>query len=167
MKKGFILLRSIFMIGAIAALTIAASGAIFKDSVEVDENNFASGTVDISANPPDNAISMTNMKPGDSVTSTLTVVNSGSLDFTYDMSAKKDAGISAFYDVLDAKIEQGGTTLYQGPLKDLLQLTTGRRQIASGASEDLTITVSLPLTADNAVMNKYTKVAFDFNAEQL
>ena len=155
------------MIGAIAALMIAASGAIFKDSVEVDENNFASGTIDISANPPDNAISMTNMKPGDSVTSTLTVVNSGTLDFTYDMSAKKDAGISAFYDVLEAKIEQGGATLYQGPLKDLLQLTTGRRQINAGASEDIAITVSLPLTADTSLANKNTKVAFTFDAEQL
>ena len=155
------------MIGAIAALMIAASGAIFKDSVEVDENNFASGTIDISANPPDNAISMTNMKPGDSVTSTLTVVNSGTLDFTYDMSAKKDAGISAFYDVLEAKIEQGGATLYQGPFKDLLQLTTGRRQINAGASEDIAITVSLPLTADTSLANKNTKVAFTFDAEQL
>lgn len=167
MKKGFILLRSIFMIGAIATLTVIASGAIFTDSFELDENNFTSGTVDISASPEDAAISMVNMKPGDSVTGTITVNNPGSLDFTYDLSAKKDSGISDFYNVLTAKIEQGSDVLYEGPLKDLLSLATGRRLLNSSMSEDLSVTVGLPLEVDSALNGKYTKVAFVFNAEQL
>lgn len=165
--RGITLIRSILLIATTAILVTAASTAVFKDNLEVDENSFTAGYVDISANPLQTAVSMDNMKPGDSKTGTLSMINAGSLDLSYNMAAKKDAGISDFYDVLQAKVEQGSDILYEGPVKDLLALSTGRRTLAIGASEDLTITISLPLEVDSSLAKKYTKIAFVFDAEQL
>lgn len=155
------------MIVAIFSLTLASSRALFVDSVEVDENYFEAGNVDISATPVNTAVTMTNMKPGDSTSGVITVSNSGSLDFNYDLAAKKDGGISEFYNVLTAKVEKDTEVLFDGPIKDLLNLTSGRRILAPGTSEDLKITIGLPEDVASSMAKKYTTAAFVFSAEQL
>lgn len=165
--KAIDILRSVLMIVVLSSLTVTATRAIFKDSFELDENYFSSGVVDISASPNNAAISMTNMKPGDSVTGIITVANLGSLDFSYDVASKKDAGITDFYNALTARVISGSDVLYEGLLKDMTNLTSGRRVLAPGASEDLQLTVGLPLDVSSSLSNKYVKLALVFDAEQL
>lgn len=160
-------IRSLFVIVILVSLSTVSSRALFTDTFEVDSNAFTAGSVDIAASPAQAAVTMSNMKPGDSASGVINVANSGSLDFSYDLSAKKDAGLSEFYNELTAKVETAGTVLFDGMVKDLLNLPTGRRVLTPGAAEDLTVTIGLPLTAPNTLNKKYATVAFDFAAEQM
>jgi predicted ribosomally synthesized peptide with SipW-like signal peptide len=98
MKKSILL--SLLVIGVVASLVVASSGAVFSDTVTSSGNTFTTGHVDLTVDtlcdeaaapyggPCDIgtvAFSGTplNLKPGDSVSHDFVIANSGSLGFTY------------------------------------------------------------------------------------
>jgi spore coat-associated protein N len=180
-------------IAALATSGIGAtvSGAFFTDSSEVTGNSFTTGTVDLTATPATAAVSMTNMAPGDLVVGSVTVGNSGSLEYRYAMTSTADntdaKGLAA---ALEMTVKVGvsdcsaagftvdGTVLYgPAPLGDPTGIAVfgdvspgaqvGDRTVAAGASEILCIRVALPDTTGNSHQDATTTTAFRFDAEQV
>jgi len=60
--------------------------ALFTDDVDVDNNQFTTGTVDLTTNPTTAVFNVGVMMPGDDRYGQLTVNNSGTADFRYSMT---------------------------------------------------------------------------------
>ncbi|MDI6631481.1 MAG: TasA family protein [Thermoanaerobacteraceae bacterium] len=77
MRKILIALLGVLLVAALAG---AGTFAYFSDTETSTGNTFAAGTIDLTLNQSAPApINLTNMKPGDDVSATITVQNVGSL----------------------------------------------------------------------------------------
>lgn len=191
--------RSIFLslavIGLVAAMITAATGAVFTDTASSTENKFNTGTLDIkltddNEGPLDDvtaSIGFSNMAPGDSVVKPLTVNNPGSLGLRYALtSASTDADSKALRGQITLKIVQvasigacsasafsgSPTFLYNGVLTSagFGSVTTGAqagdRPLAAAGGEVLCLQASLPIATGNTFQGAATTTTFTFTAEQ-
>ena len=170
MKK---ILISLMAIALVVGLVGAGTMAYFSDTESSTGNTFAAGTVNLTlagGNPL--PFQITGMAPGDTVTGTVTVTNSGTLELRYAMTTTPDDG-----SILDEQLTvvitaPGPTQLYSGVLSsaaigDPTQgPQTGDRVLAADASEVLTFVVTLPADSDNTYQGLSCTVDFVFNAEQ-
>lgn len=118
------------------------------------------------------------MKPGDSVDTTLTVANEGTIDVLYYLSADWEKGGSTtsrmatilanrLIVTVTADPEETAVELYTGTLAGLLdQPSSGRALTAENGSEDILIAIELPADATNIVQNLSIAVDFVFVAEE-
>jgi len=82
------ILVALIAVGLLAALVGTASRAIWTSSVDVDANDFTTGSVTIGTIPATNALNLTLAKPGDTTGPVaIQVQNTGSLNFIYSVSA--------------------------------------------------------------------------------
>ena len=168
------------------ALLLMASLALFTDQATTTGNAFSTGNIDIAASPATAVVTMPAMVPGDQVTAPLTIANNGSLELRYAATSTTTENVLAAELVLtiksgvttctDAGFGVDGTQLYTG----VLGTTTvtplfgsvaqgaqaGDRVLASLASEDLCVNVTLPLAAPDTVEGLSTVATFTFDAEQ-
>lgn len=171
---------------ALAAVGVVGTTALFTADDQIDNNEFAFGTVSIDASPATAVVGFSNMAPGDQVTAPITITNDGSLEMRYAMSSvtTDDDAASALVMTIksgvttctDAGFDIDGTVLYSGPLGSTSELKVlgdkatgqdpGDRVLAAGASEELCVNVTLPLSTGNALQGKQTTATFIFNAEQ-
>lgn len=84
MDRKFI--TSIFIIGLVATLAGAGMYAVFTDIEQSTGNTFEAGTVIISLGASSWSTGFDNMKPGDTVTFTITVGNDGTLPLDYTIT---------------------------------------------------------------------------------
>lgn len=164
-----IVLSSLVVIGAIAALVTAATMAVFSDQVISDGNTFAAGTLYMSVDgecggprtgsggdgggDPCNltsvAFTVTNMQPGDSSSHPYAVVNEGSLPGTLTVSASETDASNCFNVTID---DDGPTNLD-----------------ANGGANDsttVTVTVELPESANNTCQAASGSVEVTFTLDQ-
>src|SRR4030042_3104060 len=110
------IVTSLMIIAVLAALITVGAMAVFTDQESSTNNAFTAGTVDIAlTNGNPLPFSVSDMAPGDNVTGTLVIDNSGSLEIRSAMTTTAD-GASTLDEQLDCVITQGATTLYSGKL---------------------------------------------------
>lgn len=92
MDRKFI--TSIFIIGLVATLAGAGMYAVFTDIEQSTGNTFEAGTVIISLGASSWSTGFDNMKPGDTVTFTITVGNDGTLPLDYTITTVLSGDLS-------------------------------------------------------------------------
>ena len=163
--------------------------AVFTDTQTVDANTFTVGTLDISTAPTTALVTYSAMAPGDTVTSSIVVTNSGTLTLRYAIAATAtNADAKALKDQLTLTIKTvdvttpgtpcndfDGTQLYTGDLDstagklvgDSTQgAQAGDRTLTAAANETLCFRVTLPLSTGSSYQGAATTATFTFDAEQ-
>ena len=185
--------RLLLTLGAVVVVATigvgATSLALFTSTTSVAANTFSTGTVIIGTSPATALVTFATMAPGDSVTSPLTVSNTGTLDLRYAVaSVATNTDLKGLKDQLVLTIKTGvtdctspagfaadGTSIYTGDLDSTAGLiignsTTGQqagdRTLAAGTNEVLCFNVLLPTSTDNTFQGSATTATFTFNAEQ-
>ena len=166
------ILISIVVVMVMASSISVGAMALFTDQETSSGNAFTAGTLDLAlTDGTPLPFSVTAMAPGDNVTGTLDVANSGSLDLRYAMTTTGD-GTSTLDEQLDCEIRQGATTLFNGKLSSAVigdptqGAQAGDRTLSASGSETLTFIVSMPIDTDNTYQGTTCTVAFVFDAEQ-
>ncbi|WP_296969849.1 hypothetical protein [Tepidanaerobacter sp. EBM-38] len=130
-------------------------------------------TVSIEVSPASGVIAAT-MLPGDSVSGTINVSNTGTVDeyyfITADWKAADDdttpslAALLAYN--LNVSVAVGGTDLFAGKLEDLIDRpdSPGRELTLTTANEDVSFNFTLPTDAGNAVQDIDLAIDFVFVA---
>lgn len=160
------------VVGAITSVGVAGTYAEFTAQSANPGNTFSAATIALSTDHPSNSIfSATNMVPGDSITRTVEVQNSGTADFTYTITASdENAPSNALWTDLTNGLQitaaDGSTQLYSGPISQLTQVSTGVT-LGPGAAQTLTFTVSLPTSADNSLQGLSDSILITLKATQL
>ncbi|MEX2081235.1 MAG: TasA family protein [Dehalococcoidia bacterium] len=181
--------RTLAGIGGVGLLVIsfasaAVTTAVFADTAAVAGNAFTTGSVDIATQPANSVVNFANMMPGDGVTAPLSVENNGSAELRYAWTTSaSNADSLNLRDqlVLEIRFQDvgGGCAAFNGAVVSAAEPLAnggfgsaatgsqpGDRTLASGASEDLCVRVSLPLSTGNAFQGASTTATFTFDAEQ-
>jgi spore coat-associated protein N len=106
-----------------------------------------------------------NMKPGDSVSGSVTITNSGSLPANMTLSISHAVNTFPSGDV-NLVITDGATQVYSGSVADTSSAIALGSAWAAGASHTYTVTVSIPSTADNDAQGKGASFELDWNGAQ-
>ncbi|MBM7704711.1 TasA family protein [Metabacillus iocasae] len=142
--------------------------ALFTDEVVVNNNIFSTATLSIEVTPKP-IFNVSDIVPGDVIERTVTVENSGTVSFLYDITNTPSVSSLLWTDVtngLQLEVKQGTTILYNGPISGL-NGGFSPIQLNSAQTEVLTLTVTLPQSADNTFQNLTETVTFNFDAVQL
>jgi hypothetical protein len=118
--------------------------------------------VDITLSPKDTLFSISNMKPGDWAPRTITVKNSGSKDFTYQMESRNNGDTKLFNELL-MEIKAEDKELYSGKLAEFKSVEA--RKLASGNEENLDITIRFPEHLGNEFQGLEASFTLNFTAE--
>jgi len=107
------------------------------------------------------------MVPGDSVTRTVTVTNSGSATVRYALSTScVNCGILwSGTSGLRLTVVRGRTSLYSGPANAVTNLDMAI-SLEPGQADAVSCTVQLPSDATSAYMNQTEQLGFTWTAEQ-
>jgi len=175
---------------ATLALSMATVGAgtytlaLFTNTDASTGNAFTVGTLVIGVSPTSALITFPGMVPGDVVTGTLTVTDSGNTTLRYAMTtAATNTDTKALRDQMTLVIKTkdtntagctnfNGTQLYSGSLASgavgdpAVGSQAGDRTLAGGASEVLCFRATLPGSTTSAFQGATTTATFTFNAEQ-
>jgi hypothetical protein len=150
---------------------------------------FTSGTVTLTTSPTSALLTYANMQPGDSVTNSITVTNTGNSQLRYAVSSSAtNADGKGLKDQLVLTVKAvdattpgtpcndfDGTELYSGDLDstagklvgDSAQgAQAGDRVLAASANEILCFRAHLPLSTSTAYQSATTTGTFTFAAEQ-
>jgi len=185
MRKNTSLVSKIgHLIASIATVTVAgagiataASGALFTDE-DAATMDVSSGWVDVAVGGP-TVVALSNLKPGDVFFRSINVANTGSLAFTYSLTASRPTGAGApLADALQvetwktATAEACASATYSSGVQvgtdtSLAQLSLTSRQLVAGTSETLCLRVSLPSSTPNAVAGKSSTVTLTVTSEQM
>ena len=180
------ILASLAVLAVAGTIFAFGSLALFSDQETVTGNAFSTGTIDLVATPATAVVTAADMAPGDQVTASLDVANSGTLEFRYAASSTTTEDVLASQLVLtvksgvttcdDANWNADGTVEYSGILGStggsaILGDPTqgsqaGDRVLAAGANEALCFNVTLPLATGNTAQGLATTATFTFDAEQ-
>lgn len=160
------IIKSLFVVVAVAALSAGATGAYFSDTATITDNTFTAGILEIRVNGQDPVVGSTfgPAAPGDIFNSpTYSVNNYGAPWFAgpSNLTAKKllltanmTAGDAALYNSLLVKVEvnrgwPAWQVSYEGPLSGLSNvdlLPPNWTELIPGSSQDFRYTVWLPET---------------------
>lgn len=156
--------RVLIYAGLVAAiLSVGGARAYFTAQTEVKDNVITAGTVTVSVEPTSAALAIDTLAPGETVTKTIEVRNTGSLDVDAITTAAKKAGISDFWNALQCRASYNGTELYNGPLAAMRTLPV---RIPSGGAVMMSYSISLPAEADNSLQGDYVRASLYVDAEQ-
>lgn len=149
MSRLRIMLLGVVSIVLMASVIGGATLALFTSSAASQENDFVTGNVEISqADATTWDANVGNMAPGDSYTKDIIVTNTGSLDLEF-ASAYATSG-----------------DLFSGIDRARVRLLNGFGTLAPGASQVVTVEVSLPLTAPDSYENTTGDLDVTFHAFQ-
>lgn len=131
-----------------AAAVAVGSGATYT-STSAHAVSVTSGVLTHSNNHDGETLAVTNFRPGDTASGTLTITNDGTIDST--LILQETSSTNGFTSgVLTLKISQGATVLYNddfGGLADATKLNLG--DLPVGASTTVTYTISMDAAAGN------------------
>lgn len=174
------------LLAACSVLGVGAVGtlAAWTDSSTASTGSFTTGTIDLkvgttTANAVDNnpasfttSLALSNMAPGATTSSTLVVVNSGSLPFTYTVTGtatNNGTGADQLGSGMTLQVYAGSTcsgTALNTPAKFTFPATSPRT-LAAGGNETLCFKATLPSSADSALQNQSTVGTFTLTATNL
>ncbi len=146
-------------------LLLLSSGICFYPVTSVfadGGNDTGQKEIDITLAPQDILFAINDMKPGDWAPRTLAVKNSGSKDFSYQMSVQNN-GEKKLFNELMLEISVGEKELYRGKLAAFTSLPA--RKLAKGSTENLDITIRFPEHLGNDFQGTDSLFAFIFTAE--
>lgn len=118
--------------------------------------------VDIGLHPAEVFMDVKNIKPGDTVTSALTIKNSGNTDIRYVSKAEFSSGRKDFYELLSLEVAEGERTLYKGLLSGFTSFPAGK--LKQGEEKTLQVTVGVPYEAGNEYQGAGAVYLFVFTA---
>lgn len=172
---------------AAIGVTSLTTNALFTDQDDPSQQNFVTGTVDITTDATDFSMPTGNAAPGDFHFAPLAVTNSGSLQLRYAVSLS-GTGAEVLLDNLTWSIQSGLTpeacsaqnsspasgVLGSGVLSDDVHWIgsstpgqdTGDRTLNAGANEVLCVGLELDIDAPNSVQGENAGIQFEFFAEQ-
>ena len=166
-------------IGTIGAASFSL--AIYTSTAAVDGNVFTSGTIVLGANPATAVLTAGAMMPGETVSGSLVISNTGTGQLRYAMtsSSTNTDGKSLMSQMTLAVKTLGtscatfdGMTLYTGTLASAafgspaVGAQVGDRTLGPASNETLCFQASLPLSTGNAFQGSATTTTFTFDAEQ-
>lgn len=140
------------LLAVVVAVALAGAGtlALFTAETGSTGNTFTAGTLDIDVTAPGTwSADYSNMAPGDVVTKTLTLKNTGNLELKFA-----------------PKIPVTSGALFSGTGKALVSITYDDPVLLPDETEDVVIAVELPLTAGNAYQNTTGDLSLTFLALQ-
>ena len=163
--------------------------AVFTAQRSAGPTTVTAATVQLSINPTSAVVSYSGMQPGNSVTNSVVVTNSGTAALRYAISSSAtNADAKALKDQLVLTVKAidvttpatacdnfDGTQLYTGDLDstagklvgDSTQGSqTGDRTLSASASETLCFRATLPLATSAAYQGATTTATFTFGSEQ-
>jgi hypothetical protein len=163
--------------------------AVFTDQDTNGSNAFTTSTIQLSINPASSVISYSGMLPGDSVTNSMVVTNSGNALLRYAISSSAtNTDTKGLKDQLVLTIKTidvttpgtpcdnfDGTQLYTGDLDSTAGKVVGDgsqgshagdRTLNASTSETLCFRASLPPSTSNAYQGATTNGTFTFDSEQ-
>lgn len=146
-----------------AALSVGGARAYFTAQTEVKDSVITAGTVEVSVEPTSAALTIDALAPGETVSRTIEVRNSGTLDVNAVTTAAKKAGITDFWNALTCRVSCNGTELYSGALS---LMRTDPVVVPKGGSATLTYAISLPADAGNDLQGDYVRASLYVDAEQ-
>ncbi len=160
MKKMKASLLATFLLIMVGALMVGgATVAWFTSQAENNDNSFASGTLEISLDKPNGTkyFNISNIAPGDSGSTELTVSNSGTLEFRYNFSLTEEG-----------KLFDGETPLVitikdsKGEVVDL----EANRTLDPDEDETFMVYWAMPSAAGNSYQNLSGTLGISVLAEQ-
>jgi len=154
---------------ALAALTGGTSASFTATTVNPN-NLLATATLSLSNDKPNDGdlVNVANLVPGDTVTRSVTITNTGNVGFTYAATASNANNSALWTDTvkgLQVDAKRGATSLYAGPLKNLA--IPASATIAPAATDTLTFVFSLPTAADNSFQGLSQTFTITYTATQL
>jgi hypothetical protein len=179
-------LSAVLMV-AVLALNVMSTSAVFSSAFASTGHQFVTGSLDLSVSPDPIGLAMSSMMPGDSVTTPVTVTNTGTATLRYAIESTTTENILAGQ--LSFTIKSGvvscdnagfggsGSTLY-GPAalgstagvnvvgNPATGAQAGDRPLAGGANEVLCMQVTLPSGTDSSFLGRTMTATFKFHAEQ-
>lgn len=152
---------------AVAGLVAVGSGATFS-SQSAHSVAVTSGTLTHANDKNSQTLEVTNIKPGDSRTGSLTITNDGSLDSTLTLQETADKSTFVAGD-LKLKVTQAGvaTPLFEGnfgALENTSKLDLGALPI--GKTTTVTFVVSMPADAGNLNQGKTASASYEYVTTQ-
>jgi spore coat-associated protein N len=167
-------------VGALAVVLAAVgitvgSGANFTAHAANPSNTFTAGTLTIGSSASSALFNAPNMKPGDNVTGTVDIQNTGSVPGTFTLSTSNPVDTGALLGQLDLKVEDcgvfsgstaptctGTNLVYTGKAGSLTSRDLG--SFAANAKHRYKFDVTLPSSTTNAFQGKTASVEFDWDA---
>lgn len=169
------ILLSILGFGLSAFLMGSATVAWFTSATQITDNTITAGRIEIGAQRSAWTTSYDNLAPGESVDTTLTVHNTGTLTMKYRLYAEVDAAESdaTLANTLQVTVMDpvtNSTLRPEGPLDQFLEASAvirdGSFVVPRDSGQELKLIVRLPSTAGNAVAGKRVTVKFVLDATQ-
>lgn len=164
---------------AVAGMGIvtATSGAMFTDTAIADMD-VSSSWVDVAVGGA-TMVPLSNLKPGDVIFRPVNIANTGSLDFSYEITTERKNGPSAaLVDALEVETWKTPTAeacelaTYQGGIhigtaSSLTHLSMSNPNLVAGTAETVCLRISLPPTTSNTAAGKNATVTFTIASQQV
>jgi predicted ribosomally synthesized peptide with SipW-like signal peptide len=147
----------------VAVLAIGGARAYFTAQTEVKDNVIKAGSVSMSVEPTSAALSIDPAAPGETITRSLDVNNTGALTVEVTTTAAKKAGYTDLWTALTCRVTHDGVELYSGPIS---AMRTAPVRIAPDQKATLRYAVSLPADAGNDLQGDYVRASLYIDAEQ-
>ncbi|KGX86119.1 TasA family protein [Pontibacillus litoralis] len=119
--------------------------------------------IDISTTPAERFIRVTNLKPGDTITRSLTVHNEGNVNVPYSFTARMKSGSQKLYEQLELDIVAGGDVYYSGSLSEFQGLSN--LSLARSSSDTYEVRIEFPYESGNEFQGLTTSTLLTFVAE--
>jgi spore coat-associated protein N len=167
-------------IGALAVVLAAVgitvgSGANFTAHAANPSNTFTAGTLTIGSSASSALFNSPNMKPGDNVSGTVDIANTGSVPGTFKLSTSNAVDTGALLGQLDLKVEDcglfngataptctGTNIVYNGKANAVGTPSLG--SFSANAKHRYKFDVTLPSSTTDAFQGKTASVEFDWDA---
>ncbi|HET6624971.1 MAG TPA: TasA family protein [Nocardioidaceae bacterium] len=160
-RKILVPLATLLAAGAIAV----GSGATFTSTSQNVGSSYTTGTLKQTNSQADSAIfDLDNLKPGDTLTGTVTITNSGTLPAAFELT--EGAVVNEFDDHLTMTVTEGTTPVWSGSFGTLATQPLGDAAWAAGEAHTYTFAVSLDDTAGNEYQDKTAGATYTWNAVQ-
>ena len=157
------------------AVAIPSLGGTLADFTAVTTNpgnSFQSAVLTMTTDHPASSfVNVSDLIPGDSATRSVTVQNTGSVAFTYDITASNEGGPQSLLwsdhvDGLQVNVSDVDGVIYDGPIADLDEVSAGV-EVDAGDTHVLTYVLSLPSSAGNAFQGLTQGIGITYDATQL
>lgn len=149
----------------VAGAVVVGSGATFT-STSTSTTSVTAGILKHTNDQDTKALTVTGIKPGDSLSGSLTITNDGNLDST--LSLQETGSATAFTaGALKLKIADGTNVLFDGNFGDLADATVLELgALPVGAAKTVTYTISMPLGATDENQGKTASASYRYVTTQ-
>lgn len=152
------------------------SGANFTASAANPTNTFTAGTLSIGSSSSSALFNAANLKPGDTVSGTVDIQNTGSLPGVFTLGTSNVTDAAGLLGQLDLKVEDcgvfsgttappcAGTNIVYGGKANAVPATVALGSFAASAKHQYKFDVTLPSSTANAFQGAGATFQFDWKA---